>query len=318
MSVLSQFLATGGKGNPLYSELVFITSKTWVTPVKGRYLVTAIGGGGSGAYNGTSAGSGGAGGLAQSLWDLAAGFSLVLTCGAGGVGVSTANTNGNAGGATTVSGSGLTTLTANGGGGGVQSYAGSAGGTASGGNIMNVTGGSGFKGGGAVGVYGTGYSGNSTDFAGAGVGGGPSTDGTNWPGTALFSGDEIKANPMLYLESYVNPLYVRGGTILNGYKNGRLLSPNGGLALQTSASGGTSQSGPGCGASLVSGQISSAPGLFAGGLSTTSPTYGAIVVGPIQGGALGGGGGGAITGSAGYLSGAGGIGGVIIEYMYTP
>ena len=86
MSVLSQFLATGGKGNPLYSELVFITSKTWVTPVKGRYLVTAIGGGGSGAENGTTAGSGGAGGLAQSLWDLAAGFSLVLTCGAGGAG----------------------------------------------------------------------------------------------------------------------------------------------------------------------------------------------------------------------------------------
>ena len=315
MSVLSQFLATGGKGNPLYSELVFITSKTWVTPVKGRYLVTAIGGGGSGAYNGTSAGSGGAGGLAQSLWDLAAGFSLVLTCGAGGVGVSTANTNGNAGGTTTVSGSGLTTLTANGGAAGIKSYAGSAGGTASGGNIMNVTGGSGFKGGGAVGVYGTGYSGNSTDFAGAGVGGGPSTDGTNWPGTALFSGDEIKANPMLYLESYGNPLYVLGGTLLTGYKNGRLLSPNGGFAPQSTSSGGTSQSGPGCGASsTITGNTASAAGLFSGGVSRGGG--GALVFGP--GGGLGGGGGGLIYGSVAYTSGAGGIGGVIIEYMYTP
>ncbi len=314
MSVLSQFLATGGKGNPLYSERPIITSQTWVTPVKGRYLVTAIGGGGSGAANGTAAGCGGAGGFAQSLWDLAAGFSLVLTCGAGGAEVTTTNTNGNAGGATTVSGSGLTTLTANGGAGGVQSYAGSAGGTASGGNVINVTGGSGFKGGGAVGVYGIGYSGNATDFAGAGVGGGPSTDGTNWPGTALFSGDEIKANPALYLESYVNPLYVLGGTILNGYKNGRLLSPNGGFAQQTSASGGVSQSGPGCGASnAVSGQTKSAAGLFSGGVSANSPL--ATVL--LAGGAFGGGGGGLFYGVA-STTGRGGCGGVIIEYMYTP
>lgn len=315
MSNLSQFLGSAGKGNPLYNEFLFVSSKTWVTPVKGKYLVTAIGGGGSGAYSASVfGGCGGAGGLAQSLWDLPAGFSLVLSIGAGGAATTTMNSNGNSGGTTTVSGSGLTTLTANGGSAGIQTSAGSAGGTASGGNIMNVTGGTGVKGGGAVGVYGVGYSGNSTDAAGAGVGGPPSSDGSNYPGTALFSGDEIKADKMLYLEPFVNPLYVLGGTLLAGFKNGRFMSPNGGICLVQPASGGKSVAGPGCGGSnSVSGQVEAKAGVFAGGMTMASmpDDY-------RHGGAFGGGGGGLLTTSPGWSSGRGGCGGVVIEYIYTP
>lgn len=312
MSNLSQFLGSAGKGNPLYNEFLFVSSKTWVTPVKGKYLVTAIGGGGSGAWSGyVFGGSGGAGGLAQSLWDLPAGFSLVLSVGAGGASTSTLDTNGNPGGTTTVSGSGLTTLTANGGSAGIQTSAGSAGGTASGGNIMNVTGGTGVKGGGAVGVYGVGYSGNSTDNAGAGVGGPPSTDGTHYPGTALFSGDEIKADSMLYLEPFVNPLYVLGGTLLAGFKNGRFMSPNGGICLVQPSSGGKSVAGPGCGGSnIVAGSADAKPGVFAGAAGNLSNSS--------HGGAFGGGGGGVLTPGSGYTSGRGGCGGVVIEYIYTP
>lgn len=315
MSNLSQFLGSAGKGNPLYNEFLFVSSKTWVTPVKGKYLVTAIGGGGSGAYSASVfGGSGGAGGLAQSLWDLPAGFSLVLSIGAGGAPTTTMNSNGNSGGTTTVSGSGLTTLTANGGSAGIQTSAGSAGGTASGGNIMNVTGGTGVKGGGAVGVYGVGYSGNSTDLAGAGVGGPPSTDGSHYPGTAFFSGDEIKADNMLFLESYLNPVNVLGGTLLSGFINGRFMSPNGGLGLATNAAGGKSAAGPGCGASyLVTGMTPADAGLFAGGAATWPP--GAQKG---HGGAFGGGGGGILYGATGGSSGKGGCGGVVIEYIYTP
>lgn len=318
MSNLSQFLGSAGKGNPLYNELVFVSSRTWVTPVKGRYLLTAIGAGGSGAYY-TSGSSGGAGGIAQSLVELAAGVTLTLTCGAGGAQVSTQSTLGNTGGTSSISGSGFTTLTANGGGAGtaVVTTALSAGGTASGGNIMNVTGGQGGKGGGAVGVYGESYSGNTTVLAGAGTGGPPATavvSSVAYPGTALFSGDDIRNNVELYFEAYVNPVIVMGGSLINGFKNGRLLLPNGGFAYVSS--GGNSTSGPGCGAggNVSGGAATSIAGMFSGGISAS--TYGVQLFS--QGGAFGGGGGAQLYSGSGAFSGKGGCGGVIIEYMYTP
>lgn len=308
MSTLSQFMAAGSGGNPLFQERLFITSTTWTTPVKGQYLITGIGGGGGGGRANSNAGSGGAGGLAQSLVKLNAGVTLTITCGAGGIAGATVGTVGGNGGTTTISGSGLTTLTANGGTGGVLDYtsSSSAGGSASGGNIMNVTGGSGKRGGGAVGVYGVGYSGNTASPAGAGVGGEQATSvasRSSWyPGTALFSGDEIiSSGSTLSLEVFVNPLYPLGGGILNCFKNGRFLSPTGGFVPGSAY--GSAVSGPGCGGGLNSSYIS-IPGFFAGGTGTSS--------GGSAGGAFGGG---ASSGSASFPGGLGGCGGAVIEYI---
>jgi hypothetical protein len=146
---MSQFFAAGGVPIQYNTN----TSGSFTTPISGKYLITAIGGGGGG-WLGENARGGGGGGLAQSLVSLSSGVVLTLTVGAGGAG----GNPGTAGGTTTVSGSGITTLTANGGAGGTNSGS-TAGGTASGGNIMNVTGGIASNqissGGGAVGVYGT-------------------------------------------------------------------------------------------------------------------------------------------------------------------
>lgn len=309
MSTLSQFMAAGSGGNPLFQERLFITSTTWTTPVKGQYLITGIGGGGGGGRANSNAGCGGAGGLAQSLVKLNAGVTLTITCGAGGIAGATVGTVGGNGGTTTISGSGLTTLTANGGTGGVLDYTSSsaAGGSASGGNIMNVTGGSGKHGGGAVGVYGVGYSGITASPAGAGVGGGPATSiaVTHWyPGTALFSGDElISSGSTLSLEVFVNPLFPLGGGILNCFKNGRFLSPSGGFV--PGDAGTTAVSGPGCGGGGSTSYISRA-GFFAG-----APGFG-TGFGPV-GGPFGGGGGSGAGGA--YVAGAGGCGGAVIEYI---
>lgn len=308
MSVISQFMAAGSGGNPLFQERLFITSTTWTTPVKGQYLITAIGGGGGGGKN-TNGGAGGAGGLAQSLVKLNAGVTLTITCGAGGIGAIAMPAVGGNGGTTTISGSGLTTLTANGGTGGVLDYTSSsaAGGSASGGNIMNVTGGSGVRGGGAVGVYGVGYSGNTVSQAGAGVGGGPATSlvGANWyPGTALFSGDEIiSSGSTLSLEVFVNPLYPLGGGILNCFKNGRFLAPTGGFV--PNSVGAAAVCGPGCGAGGQGAtNTTSKAGIFGGGFSVSANSA--------DGGAFGGGGAG---GNSSYSPGKGGCGGAVIEYI---
>jgi hypothetical protein len=95
----------------------------------GKYLVTAIGGGGSGGSGTNLCRGGGAGGLAQSICALKAGDVISFTVGAGGAYVAGAPVPGNAGGTTTVTIPGYTTLTSNGGAGGAASGA-SAGGTA--------------------------------------------------------------------------------------------------------------------------------------------------------------------------------------------
>lgn len=151
MSTLSQFFAGG---TSFANEMVFISSRTFVTPVKGTYLLTAIGGGGSGGAanaSGLSSGyiagaGGGAGGFCQSLVKLNAGVTLTLTVGSGGTGVAVGSTAGNSGGASSIAGAGITTLLASGGAGGqggivsTSTRLGGNGGTASGGNLLNVTG----------------------------------------------------------------------------------------------------------------------------------------------------------------------------------
>ena len=136
------------------NEMVFISSRTFVTPVKGTYLLTAIGGGGSGGagnanylHSGYIAGAGGgAGGFCQSLVKLPAGVTLTLTVGAGAAGVAVGSTAGDSGGASSISGAVVTTLLASGGAGGqggivsTSTRLGGNGGSASGGNLLNVTG----------------------------------------------------------------------------------------------------------------------------------------------------------------------------------
>lgn len=313
MSTLSSFLRTV-KVNPNYNERVFVTSQTFVTPFSGRYLVTAIGPGGSGSGTTGNCSSGGAGGLAQSLWKLPAGFSLVLTMGAPGAKVTSAVV-GNDGGTTTVTGTGLTTLTANGGKGGTADYtvALAQGGTASGGNVMNVTGGRGGRGGGAVGVYGVSYDGNIICEAGAGTGGPPSTTAPianlylSYPGTGVFSGDEAAANN-LYYEVYVTPSYPLGGSLLSSFKSGRVLNPNGGFQLGSTGSYDCT-GGPGCGSGYGNTSFYGNPskaGLFAGGSRNANVGLGAV------GGALGGGGGAHTNYN---YAGAGGCAGVVIEWI---
>lgn len=141
--------AGGGGGGSPFPVMVFQNSQTWACPVAMEALVYVIGGGGSGALNGsgqsvigTSGGT--AGGCAVSKLTLAA-QNYTLTVGAGGEPLANVESNGNAGGSSSMSGTGMTTMTANGGAGGVRSTATSqaaiSGGTATGGNLMNNTGG---------------------------------------------------------------------------------------------------------------------------------------------------------------------------------
>lgn len=128
-------------------ERIIATSQTWVAPVTGEYFIFAVGAGGGGAgmnsgWYGPATG-GGAGGLAIKRAYLPAGTSLAITIGAGGGGGS--NGNASAGNATTVSGGGVSLFAGGGAGGTIvintqTLIAGSAGGSASGGD-WNLTGG---------------------------------------------------------------------------------------------------------------------------------------------------------------------------------
>lgn len=153
MSTLTQFF--GGGGPSFVNEMVFISSRTFVTPVKGTYLLTAIGGGGSGGGGNVSSTSGtnyysgaggGAGAFCQSIVKLNAGVTLTITVGSGGASVAAGISSGNSGGASSIAGAGFTTLLASGGAGGQGGIVSSTtrlggnGGSASGGNLLNVTG----------------------------------------------------------------------------------------------------------------------------------------------------------------------------------
>ena len=187
MSQLSQFLGGGGGGttqnkldltNPVSgTKVVYKESGTFTPAVACTAIVTCIGAGGGGfrisnLLNANTSG-GGAGGVCQSELNLSAGVTYTLTVGAGAV-------PSQAGGNTTFTGSDITDMTANGGGAGKFTSSGvvsTAGGTATGGNIVNRTGGGSATiagsgraaGGGALGFYANGVDGTSGSNAGPGA-----------------------------------------------------------------------------------------------------------------------------------------------------
>jgi hypothetical protein len=199
---------------------VYLTSGTHVAKVNGphrHYLVGAGAGGGksegstvSVAYNATG---GGAGGLAVKDTDSAIGDTFTFSAGAPGAGTNSAVGAGTAGGVSTVTGPGVS-LTANGGAAGqgtatAAALAGSAGGTATGGDYNYTGGGSGScgahigtnhlhhaTGGGAVAWSGVGYpSGNASTtyaitFASAAATGGAGVGGKSGNATVV-SGDGL-------------------------------------------------------------------------------------------------------------------------------
>lgn len=155
---------TGGLYGGVILEIPITTSQTWVPPRDGTVNIIAIGAGGSGGMmmaniGGIGLGGGAGGYCAKENVSVTTSGSYVITIGAGGAGIYSTNTTGNAGGNTTVSGTGLSaTITANGGsgGGGTATYSansnygtGAAGGTASGGDVNRAGG----KGGGFSPAY---------------------------------------------------------------------------------------------------------------------------------------------------------------------
>jgi hypothetical protein len=149
MSALSTFF---GGSNIFPRMLICAASRTWVTPIAGKFRIRALGAGGAGGalWGGSGQGTGGGGGAyCETISTLAAGVTLTITVGSGGTcALGTYSSNGTAGGSTSVSGSGLTTMTAGGGGGGTYcgaygTAAGGAGGSATGGSVCNFSGGAG-------------------------------------------------------------------------------------------------------------------------------------------------------------------------------
>mgnify|MGYP003145749878 CR=1 FL=1 len=156
----------------------FFGSQSWTPAYDMQAYVYVVGAGGSGGgvgSHGTDARAqgGAAGGCAVSFLTLLSSVTYTITIGAGGSVVSgSGNSNGNAGGNSSLAGSNITTMTGNGGAAGTKSTSGgsisaNSGGSASGGTICNNTGGSGgavsdsnqhLTGGGAVGIWTTGNS----------------------------------------------------------------------------------------------------------------------------------------------------------------
>ena len=97
--------AAGGGGGGQLPTISFMTSQAWTPAYDLTAYVYVIGGGGAGGSTNNSAGGacgGGAGGCSVSKLDLASGTTYTITIGAGGAAqtATSANTNGNAGGAT--------------------------------------------------------------------------------------------------------------------------------------------------------------------------------------------------------------------------
>lgn len=125
-SSLKALLALSGGGGGVVIDLYLVTtSMTWTAIRDGNYIVTAIGGGGSGGAIGISyatyffAQGGCAGGLARKKIKLTAGDTLTIVIGTGGAENTRNNAvgHGTAGGNTTVTGTSIN-LVANGGSGG--------------------------------------------------------------------------------------------------------------------------------------------------------------------------------------------------------
>ena len=184
----------------------FFGSQSWTPAYDMQAYVYVIGGGGSGGGRAASDGraqGGAAGGCAVSFLTLLSSVTYTITIGAGGAVVSgSGNSNGNAGGNSSLAGSNITTMTGNGGAAGSQLAPGAglaisanSGGSASGGTICNNTGGSGgsvsdtnghFTGGGGVGLWTTGNSaGASTNETNKSMGAGNLNYDADSPPTAF-------------------------------------------------------------------------------------------------------------------------------------
>ena len=210
MSNLNQFLP----GKMQNIAMWFPSSASFTVTYTGKYRLTAVGAGGSGASaqvltTGGAASGGGGGAFCEKEVDLVAADVLTLVVGAGGTAVSSAGADGVDGGESSIHGAGsaaavalnmhagpglkgLYTVT------NAQNKAGGAGGTATGGDL-NSTGGAGGAathltngaeagGGGAAGSpYGTGGAGGSAINGGAAgllAGGGGGVGGKGWDVTA--------------------------------------------------------------------------------------------------------------------------------------
>ena len=142
----NQVLQTDGAGALSFATVgggfsqaqIFTAGGSFTVPASGKFKVTIIGGGGSGAVQGGNTGAGsGAGGGTVIKWFTGAtpSATATVTIGSGGAGVSSIGI-GNAGGNSTFVLSGFTTLTASGGAAGLGGGNGpSAGGSAAGGDI---------------------------------------------------------------------------------------------------------------------------------------------------------------------------------------
>ena len=157
--VSGDFNASVGFG--FASVQTFTSSGTWTKPTGVTKVIMEVqgaGGSGSGSPNGEDCNGAGAGGYAKKLLDVSSISTATITVGAGGAGVVGASGTINAGndGGNSSWADGTNTITANGGNGGtISHYAGTAGGTATGGDV-NIQGGAGMDG--AVGVM---WGGNS-------------------------------------------------------------------------------------------------------------------------------------------------------------
>jgi|GEM_PF-915114 len=347
MSTMSEFL--GGSGAVNWQRMI-LQSGTFTAPFAGKYLIAAIGAGGSGAkaaLNGAAIG-GAAGGVAMEMAYLTAGQVLTLVVGAGGAAVSGLDNapgiNGNAGGNTTVTGTGVA-LTASGGAGGIQSTATTgtltapAGGTATGGDI-NVKGGSSDSvtlsatgaacGGGAVGIYGftppnAVVTPSGSDYGGGSVLGSAGYSSTfAYPGPvfgsrfgagARYVGDSNYLDR--FLQSGVAPANYMIPYVLEGesFRAGNLLCPIGLRGARDASIYAFLAGDAGAGGVKSFTDFCGSGGVYAGGagcfINSKSGNAG-------PGGILGGGGGGISTSAANgsYLAGGrGGVGGVVIQFL---
>lgn len=336
--------AMGGGASFIHHERALLTSGNFVAPVTGTYLVTCIGGGGSGAWgpqtgNGMAATGGGAGGFSQKKVALVNGDVLTVVIGAGGASPSSPSPRaGNPGGASYVTGPGISLVAGGGGGGqtraaGSGTVAGAVGGTASGGDTNRQGGGSGtattavvansnaVTGGGAVAIYGVGYSsgdastssGQPVSTGGAGVGGKSGSFITTANGGESPGGSALKASPD-FIQGVAQGSAASNSLYAIGYDGG--VTGNTGPAYQSrmlapkGAGGATfgsieiAQSG--CG-TVSPNSSDSRSGLFAGSAAMNSGRAGVAYVGP------GGGGSGASLSSSAPAP--GGIGMFIVEWF---
>lgn len=299
-------------------EILFTSSGSWTALYDCRVLVSIGGGGGSGGARSSApatASGGGAGGFSQKLIRLTAGDVLSFTVGAGGAKVN-GNSNGVAGGTTTLTGPSIS-LTANGGAGGLQAanagVSGVAGGTASGGMINNTGGRSGSiswagtaygaTAGGSVGIYNT--TGSSSGSITAIQGSfsfvtsspsvkynSPNVDGT--VGSNVIGAGAGTAEP---------PYPITGSTPgrMGTGVSARLLNPghSGSLGMVVTTY------------NMTNAHLGAGANPFCGGSAVITTDGAWTAVG--YWGCLGGGGGGCVSASSTATSGAGGSGFVILE-----